>query len=113
MAKLINDINYKKPLIQIDDEMSEHYEKNIENQIVGAVSECVICGKGIKGKSKHYTIVAGLGNYCQFIHKDEWDYAQSKQNTDGGFMGAWDIGTECYKKLKDFPNIKDYVKKYF
>jgi hypothetical protein len=113
MAKLINDINYKKPLIQIDDELSDHYNKNIENQIAGAKSECVICGKGIKSSSKHYTIVAGLGNYSQFIHRDEWDYAESEKNTDGGFMGAWDIGSECYKKLKDFPNIKDYVDKNF
>ena len=111
MAKLIKDENYKKPLIQIDDECSKHYDKNIENQIAGASSECVLCGKGIKNTSKHYSIVAGLGSYQQFIHKDEWEYAESKNNTDGGFMGCWDIGTECFKKLKDFPNIKNYVSK--
>jgi len=111
--KLIQDTNYQKPLLQIEDEMSIHYDTNIENQIPNAVSECVICGKGIKATSKNYSIVAGLGNYHQFIHKDEWDYAESKNNTDGGFMGTWDIGSECYKKLKDFPNIKDYIKKNF
>ena len=109
MAKLIIDKNYKNPLIEVDTECSDHYEKNIQNQIAGAVSECVLCGKGIKHTSKHYQIVAGLGNYQQFIHKDEWEYAQSKENTDNGFMGAWDIGTECFKKLKNFPNIKSYV----
>ena len=111
--KLIQDTNYQKPLLQIEDEMSIHYDTNIENQIPNSVSECVICGKGIKATSKNYSIVAGLGNYHQFIHKDEWDYAESKNNTDGGFMGTWDIGSECYKKLKDFPNIKDYIKKNF
>ena len=111
--KLIQDTNYQKPLLQIEDEMSIHYDTNIENQIPNAVSECVICGKGIKSTSKNYSIVAGLGNYHQFIHKDEWDYAESKNNTDGGFMGTWDIGSECYKKLKDFPNIKNYIKKNF
>ena len=111
--KLIQDTNYQKPLLQIEDEMSIHYNTNIENQIPNSVSECVICGKGIKATSKNYSIVAGLGNYHQFIHKDEWDYAESKNNTDGGFMGTWDIGSECYKKLKDFPNIKNYIKKNF
>jgi len=111
--KLIQDTNYQKPLLQIEDEMSIHYDTNIENQIPNSVSECVICGKGIKATSKNYSIVAGLGNYHQFIHKDEWDYAESKNNTDGGFMGTWDIGSECYKKLKDFPNIKDYIRKNF
>jgi len=111
--KLIQDTNYQKPLLQIEDEMSIHYDTNIENQIPNSVSECVICGKGIKATSKNYSIVAGLGNYHQFIHKDEWDYAESKNNTDGGFMGTWDIGSECYKKLKDFPNIKNYIKKNF
>ena len=111
--KLIQDTNYQKPLLQIEDEMSIHYDTNIKNQIPNSVSECVICGKGIKATSKNYSIVAGLGNYHQFIHKDEWDYAESKNNTDGGFMGTWDIGSECYKKLKDFPNIKNYIKKNF
>ena len=60
--KLIQDTNYQKPLLQIEDEMSIHYDTNIENQIPNSVSECVICGKGIKATSKNYSIVAGLGN---------------------------------------------------
>ena len=108
MNELVKSEHYKNPLISID-EQSEHYEKNIENQISGATSECIICGKGIKSTSKHYTIVAGLGNYQNLIHKDEWTYASSPENKDGGFMGGWDIGTECFKRIKNIPNIKDYV----
>ena len=45
------------------------------------------------------------------IHKDEWDYASSPENKDGGFMDSWDIGSECVKKLKHIPNIKNYIRK--
>ena len=101
--------DYKNPTIDIGDYMSEHYEKNDNN--CNDNYQCILCGKGIKHTSKHHTIVAGEGTQYNLIHKDEWDYATSKENTDGGFMGAWDIGSECVKKLKHIPNIKNYIRK--
>ena len=107
----LNDENYKNPLIDVGSFVSEHYEKNINNQIEGAFSECVLCGKGIKSTSNHYTIVCGGGTPELLIHKLEWDYAESKENKDGGFMGSWQIGSECFKKIKHISNIKNYIKK--
>mgnify|MGYP003640032341 CR=1 FL=1 len=78
---------------------------------IPASYECIICGKGIKHSSKHYSIVAGGGHEMNLIHKDEWDYASSTENKDGGFMDSWDIGSECVKKLKHIPNIKNYISK--
>jgi len=101
--------DYKNPTIYIGDYMSEYYEKNSNNCIESY--QCILCGKGIKHTAKHYTIVAGQGSELNLIHKDEWDYAESPKNTDGGFMGGWDIGVECVKKLKNIPNIKYYIRK--
>ena len=92
--------HYKNPVLNVEEFMSEHYDKNINNQIEGAVTECILCGKGIKAHSKHYDVVSGCGNYGQLIHKDDWKFADSKENKDGGFMGCWSIGSECIKKIK-------------
>ena len=106
---MTNNENYKNPVIDIADYRSDRYEINLEmgNGHMG----CILCGKEIKHSSKHHQIVAGEGIELNLIHKDEWDYAESKENTDGGFMGAWDIGSHCVKKLKDIPNIKNYIRK--
>lgn len=109
--KTINLANYKNPLIDIGNFVSEHLNKNQNNQIEDAITECVLCGKGIKSSSNHYTIVCGGGTPDFLIHKDEWNYAESKENKDGGFMGSWQIGSECFKKIKNLPNIKNYIKK--
>ena len=101
--------NYKNPVIDISYYRSDKYEINL--QMGNGAMECILCGKEIKHSSKHYQIVAGEGNELSLIHKDEWDYACSKQNTDGGFMGCWDIGSSCIRKLKNIPNIKNYIRK--
>ena len=111
MTNINKNENYKNPLIDVGEYRSEHYEKNLNIHTPGAVYECIICGKGIKHSSKHHTIVAGGGHEMNLIHKDEWDYAESIENKDGGFMGAWDIGSECVRKLKNIPNIKNYIRK--
>ena len=69
--------HYKNPVLNVEEFMSEHYDKNINNQIEGAVTECILCGKGIKAHSKHYDVVSGCGNYGQLIHKDDWKFADS------------------------------------
>ena len=109
MNKFYNDKNYKNPLLDIMSFVSEHFDKNQDNQIEGTVSECVLCGKGIKATSKNYSVVAGSGSPQLLIHKDEWNYSFSKENTDNGFMGSWEIGTECFKKIKHLTNVKDYL----
>jgi hypothetical protein len=111
MATINKNENYKNPLINIGEYRSDHYENNLNIHVQGASYECIMCGKGIKHTSKHHQIISGGGHEMNLIHKDEWDYAESKENTDGGFMGAWDIGSECVKKLKHIPNIKNYIRK--
>ena len=103
--------SYKNLLLDVGDFVSEHFDKNQDNQIAGAFTECVLCGKGIKSNANHYSVLAGNGNQQQLIHKDEWDYASSDENNDKGFMNGWDIGTECYKKIKHIPNVKNYIKR--
>ena len=103
--------NYKNPLLDVGKFVSEHFDKNQDNQVEGTISECVLCGKGIKSNSSHYTVLSGNGASQFLISKDEWDYASSDNNKDGGFMGGWTIGTECYKKIKHIYNVKNYVRK--
>ena len=107
----INNKNYKNPLIDVGNFVSDYFEKNQENQIAGTSSECILCGKGIKSAANHYTVVSGNGSPEFLIHKDEWGYAESQENTDGGFVGGWDIGSECVKKLKHISNIENYIRK--
>lgn len=110
--KLTKYKSYKNPILELDgDVLSEHYEKNLDNQIPNAKGECVLCGKSITKNS--YSIVATGGNMYNLIHKTDWDFAENNKNQDGSFMGGWDIGPACYNKVKHIPEIKDYVRKDF
>lgn len=110
--KLTKYESYKNLILELNgDVVSKHYDKNLDNQIADAIGECVLCGKGIKKSS--YSICCTGGNMYNFIHKSDWDSAENNRNKDGSFMGGWDIGPECYKKLKHIPKIKDYVRKDF
>ena len=110
--KLTKSKYYQNLVLELDgDVLSEHFDKNQENQIAGIHSECILCGKGIKSTNNHYTMMGTGGTYHNLIHKDDMDLAEKNQNQDGGFMGCWDVGSECFKRLKHIPEIKNYVLK--
>ena len=44
MTNINKNENYKNPLIDISEYRSEHYEKNLNITVQGAVYECIICG---------------------------------------------------------------------
>ena len=110
--KLVKYEGYKNKILELDgDVLSEHYEKNQENRKPDDTGECILCGKGIKNTITCKAIVATGGNMYNFIHKDDVEFAESPENKDGGFMGAWNVGPECFKKIKHIPEIKNYCYK--
>ena len=54
---------------------------------------CVCCGRNV-GKRGYSIIVAGGG--VEIIHPDD---AEAAAATDNGFMGAYNVGSECIKRV--------------
>jgi hypothetical protein len=85
-----------KKTIQLDEYTTPTYNKNQEN--CNDDYGCVICGKAVKTQLKYFVICTG-NEHNAYTKKDVQELGfDFLEKNDGGFMGAYPIGTDCHKK---------------